>query len=211
MVSVVALACASKQGSQLPIDAATDADWPTIGNGGSGGLSGAGGNGGFGYSVDSGLDASGGSDNSFCWTGNSALVIDAGLICPNNPNSEGLGAYIDISGDGDPIRLLYPEPDDGTCIIVGRETVCCATYVLSFSACAGPQGTAPCLDSGGGHYMDRNGKIWAATVQLGISNSKVPYVLDQQATAPISDGSTTRSLSIHIHICGDTYYCGIIC
>jgi hypothetical protein len=123
---------------------------------------------------------------------------------------------VDIIGDGEPIRLAYPmDPtcgacNDTGCQIWGRYGVCCGVCEVRFAACAGPDGAAPCLDFHDcGRYLDRSGKSWLATIVPESLNNQAP--LDLQASVTITDGTTTRSLSVHIHICGAALLCLVIC
>jgi hypothetical protein len=206
-VSVVVSACTSKSGQQPTSDGATDRM-----------AMGSGANADLGAAIDSGLAACGYRDSTYCETSVFATSIDAGTAClgDSHLNCDGLESYVDISGDGDPIRLAYPmDPSCGTCgntscQIWGRYSICCSTCDLTFAACAGPDGAGPCLDFHNcGRYVDRDAKTWMATLVPLSLESDAP--LDLQATATVTDGTTTRSLSIHIHICGFTNYCGIIC
>jgi hypothetical protein len=206
-VFVVVLACTSKSGSNLTSDGAID----EMSTGSAADV-------GLGAAMDGGLVACGNGDNTYCETRVFANAVDAGPAClgDSHLNCGGLESYVDIIGDGDPIRLAYPmDPSCGTCEntscqIWGRYFICCSGCEVTFAACAGPDGAGPCLDFHNcGRYVDRDGKTWMATLVPVSLVSDAP--LDLHATATVTDGTTTRSLSIHIHICGSTYGCGIIC
>ncbi len=167
--------------------------------------------------MDSGPVACGNGDNTYCATRVFATAVDAGPACVGSHlNCDGMESYVDIIGDGAPIRLAYPmDSSCGTCgttscQIWGRYATCCSSCEVTFAACAGPDGAGPCLDFHDcGRYVDRDGKTWMATLVPVSLDGNAP--LDIQATVIITDGTTTRSLSTHIHICGSTDYCLILC
>jgi hypothetical protein len=168
--------------------------------------------------VDSGPVACSNPGNTYCETWVFATAVDGGLECPRvlQENCDGLESYVDIIGDGDPIRLAYPmDPSCGTCgntgcQIWGRYDTCCGGCDVAFAACDGPDGAGPCLDfQECGRYVDRDGKTWMAAIVPVSLDNYAP--LDLQASVTLTDGTTTRSLSVHIHICAATYECGIIC
>ena len=199
--------CSSKAGQQPSGDGA--ADYAANGSGGNGGVRDA---------ADSGLTAGCNGGDADCTKGSFPALLDAGPVCPGVTALDcgSLESYVDVVGDGDPIRLAYPmDPSCGscgatTCQIWGRDDICCNDGTLTFAACAGPDGAGPCLDVRGcARYVDRNGKAWLGTITPGAPGTSAP--LDVQATATFTDGATTLCLSIHIHICGSANYCGIIC
>jgi hypothetical protein len=174
--------------------------------------------GGPGAVVDSAPLACGNGVNAYCETRVLAPRVDGGPACLDDSHLDcaGLESYVDIVGDGDPIRLAYPmDPTCGacgatSCQIWGRYSVCCSSCDLTFAACAGPDGAGPCLDfQECGRYVDRDGKTWLAALMPESLNNNAP--LDLQASVTITDGTTMRSLAVHIHICGRTSYCLIIC
>lgn len=168
--------------------------------------------------IDSAAVVCGNSGASYCEAWILAARVDGGLAYSGDIqlNCDGQESYVDIIGDGDPIRLVYPmDSSCGTCgsagcQIWGRYSVCCASCDVRFAACAGSDGAGPCLDFHDcGRYFDRTGKSWLAAMMPESLNSNGP--LDLQASVTITDGTTTRSLSVHVHICGTADTCGIVC
>lgn len=208
-VSVVVVACESKHGQPTLRDGATD----TV-------AIGSGGNGGSGTAMDSGLAAGGNGGNAYCEDRVFATAVDSGPACLGSSQAcDGSDSYVDIGGDGDPIRLAYPmDPSCGTCGTTGCQIwawnfICCGPGQVTFAACSGSDGIGPCLDLHAcGRYVDRNGKTWLATLKPeSVDSNAPPGILDLQATVTITDRTTTRTLSVHLHLCGFTSYCGIMC
>jgi hypothetical protein len=152
------------------------------------------------------------------------VPLDPSSPCYSSPNGScgGIPSYVEISGDGEPILLAYPMNStcgtcgDSGCELVGLWYFCCTWSGPSFAACAGPGAGGPCLDTyeaWSGKYLDRSGKTWAATLE---SPSPGPPgflgLVDLDTNLTISDGSTVRTLVLHIHLCGASFeLCGIVC
>lgn len=126
-------------------------------------------------------------------------------------------SYIDIPDEGGFVRLAYPS-DAGCgacrgahCDLYSYAIESCGMMAISVSACAGPDGKPPCLDTASVytmHFIDRSGKRWTfASLVAGTSSDAVdlPNVLiDVQAILTFGDvGGAQQELPVHVHLCGD--------
>lgn len=149
---------------------------------------------------------------------------DAGTTCDfAHIVCGGLESFVDIQGDGAPLRLAYPRDSgcgtctDGICELWSFANASCGTINVTLSACAGPDGTPPCLDTLAMTYVDRSGKTWRSAVLTGSSEQPCvtpgPFttILDLDLTLTIYDGTTTRELPAHVRSCGDVRFTAIPC
>jgi hypothetical protein len=147
-------------------------------------------------------------------------VPDGGTSCSfSYPVCGTFDSYVELQGDGGDLLLAYPgDPGCGAC----RDSHCdlyafarasCGVSI-QVSACAGPGGAPPCLDtvesgSSSTYFVDGTGKKWAfASLGGAVSNwagfGMSPGVLDVQTTLTFGDiGGVHYELPVHVHLCAD--------
>jgi hypothetical protein len=141
-------------------------------------------------------------------------VPDGGTSCTYaHPECNTFDSYVDLVEDGIPFRLSYPaDPGCGRCVagrcdLYGNVGAGCGIYIR-VSACAGPDGSPPCLDTASGsapYYIDRSGTRWDAA---SLSATSLPgnvdsstSVVDVQASLTFAHGAQQPTLPAHVHLC----------
>jgi hypothetical protein len=126
----------------------------------------------------------------------------------------GLDSYVELDGDGPPMRLAYPSDSGcgvcsaGSCEIWAIDNDTCGPPAgISLSVCAGPAHALPCLDtvSYPPRYTDQSGKTWSsASLTTGVRDAGATSgpILDLDVTLSLSDGSSTLELAGHVRVCG---------
>lgn len=150
---------------------------------------------------------------------------DAGTVCDfSYLECRGVPSFVDIQ-DGGTVHLAFPSDAgcgtcaENTCQLWSFAVAACGTMDVILSACAGPDGSPPCLDTASsiaGSYVDPNGKTWTwaslrgSDPQFGGGDAAAG-LLDLDLTLTISDGTTSRALPVHSFTCGDIRRTGLPC
>jgi hypothetical protein len=229
-VSGVLLACGAR---------VTESPASGVGSGGSGatGATGAGGTNEPGSDASGGVSPSaagsgsdiggstnanaGGDSNGGVWSTDFSTrtnVPDGGTSCSfSYPVCGTLDSYVELQGDGGDLLLAYPgDPGCGNCRgshcdLYAFARASCGVSI-QVSACAGPGGAPPCLDtvesdSSSTYFIDGTGKRWAFASLGGTVSNWAGFgmssgVLDVQTTLTFGDiGGVHYELPVHVRLC----------
>lgn len=83
----------------------------------------------------------------------------------------------------------------------------CGFVKLKLTACSAANGNGACLDTASSepHYTDASGKRWTMLALGGssaqLTSGQADGILDLDLTLSLTDGSTSRELAVHAHVC----------
>jgi hypothetical protein len=143
-----------------------------------------------------------------------APPVDGGASCfAPPPGCDASEEFIEIS-DTPSVRLAYgggdcPAECNGACRISASGQTNCGFVRLSFVACSAPNHGGVCLSTvpGSALYTDAAGKAWEMPSLTGdsaqLDGQPSGGVIDLDLELGISDGSLSRTLAVHAHVCAD--------